>query len=171
MRPRSAHGVSLVPRPLALLGVLEGLDCQSTQQALGSSGIHLRTLVEGVLRKAQTVLPTEGQDRQCPDPHGPSSPHLGRVWPEVYAHPHSDHSPRRYSSHPVSSQWPSEEGRVAWGTCGGRNSQSVCLIDEIVSAREGVGKTPTSTLGPILLSPPTPFTRRWVLGVSSIKSQ
>lgn len=130
-RPRSAHGVSLVPRPLALLGVLEGLDHQSTQQALGSSGIHLRALVEGVLRKAQTVLPTEGQHRQRPDPHGPSSPQQGRVWPEVYAHPHSDRSPRRHPSHPVFSQWPSEEGRVAWGTCGGRNTQRVCLIDEI----------------------------------------
>ena len=76
-RPRSAHGVSLAPRPLAFLGVLEGLGHQSMQQTLGSSGIHLRALVEGVLRKPQTVLPTEGQHRQRPDPHGPSPPQQG----------------------------------------------------------------------------------------------
>lgn len=112
------------------------------------------------------MFPTEGQHRQRPDPHGPSPPQQGQVWPEVHAHPHSDCSLRCHPSLPVFSQWLSEEGRVARGTCGGRNAQRVCLIDEIeLLPEKGWGRPRPPPQGLILLSPPTPFTRRWVLGV------
>ena len=56
--------------------------------------------------------------------------------------------------HSVFSQWLSEEGRVTWGTCGGRNTQRVCLIDEIELLLEREwGRPRPPPQGLILLSP------------------